>query len=177
MKKHTALLLSVLLLLLHACTIEVNRNKAISAAEAQTQIATMLDSFHDAAARADYNRYFSFFSTEASFLGTDATEHWTKDSFAVWAKQYFDRGKAWSFKSIDRHIYLDSTRQWAWFDELLSTQMKICRGSGVVVWDKQQWKIRQYVLSMTIPNSKTVDVTKLKTVEEDSLMYAILQKN
>jgi hypothetical protein len=36
----------------------------------------------------------------------------------------------------------------AWFDELLNTQMKICRGSGVLVKKiGQEWKIKQYVLS------------------------------
>jgi hypothetical protein len=39
----------------------------------------------------------------------------------------------------------------AWFDEL-STQMKICRGSGVLVKIGNDWKIKHYVLSMTVPN-------------------------
>ena len=173
MKEFLTLSLGVILLFFYSCKFELKENRTLSNADAQKQIASMLDSFHAAAARADYNRYFSFFSQDASFIGTDATEHWTKDRFAVWAKPYFDRGKAWSFTSIERHIYVDSAMQWAWFDELLRTQMKICRGSGVVVWDGQNWKIRQYVLSMTIPNSKTNQVTQLKTDEEDSLMNRI----
>jgi hypothetical protein len=40
--------------------------------------------------------------------------------------------KAWSF-ALERHIYFDKTGKTAWFDELLNTQMKICRGSGVLV--------------------------------------------
>jgi hypothetical protein len=31
--------------------------------------------------------------------------------------------------------------QTAWFDELLDTQMKICRGSGILVKENKQWKI------------------------------------
>jgi hypothetical protein len=34
----------------------------------------------------------------------------------------------------------------------LSTQMKICRGSGVLVKIGNDWKIKHYVLSMTVPN-------------------------
>jgi hypothetical protein len=38
-------------------------------------------------------------------------------------------GKAWNFTVLERHIYFDQSKK-AWFDELLNTQMKICRGSG-----------------------------------------------
>jgi hypothetical protein len=65
---------------------------------------------------------------------------------------------------------LDESGKWAWFDELLETQMKICRGSGVVVKDGNRWKIKQYVLSMTIPNSVADSVIPIKSAEEDSLL-------
>jgi SnoaL-like domain len=137
------------------------------------EIASMLDSFNNAAAKADYTNYFKNFTEDAVFIGTDATEHWDKQHFMVWAKPYFDRGKAWNFKSIDRHIYLDEDKNLAWFDELLSTQMKICRGSGVVVRKDNEWKIQQYVLSMTIPNNLTGEVLKLKTPIEDSIISVL----
>jgi hypothetical protein len=40
--------------------------------------------------------------------------------------------------------------------------MKICRGSGVVVKIDGKWKIKHYVLSMTIPN-KGAPLLKLKS--------------
>jgi hypothetical protein len=58
----------------------------------------------------------------------------------------------------------------AWFDELLSTQMKICRGSGVLVKIGNDWKIKHYVLSMTVPNENVTEVVKIKTPIEDALM-------
>jgi hypothetical protein len=58
----------------------------------------------------------------------------------------------------------------AWFDELLSTQMKICRGSGVLVYTKNGWKIQQYVLSMTVPNDNSKEVIKIKTTIEDKII-------
>jgi hypothetical protein len=81
--------------------------------------------------------------------------------FQAFAKPFFDRGKAWSFKAIERHIYVDKSGKMAWFDELLSTQMKICRGSGVLVKIGNDWKIKHYVLSMTVPN-ENVEVVRLK---------------
>lgn len=158
--------LFVLLLLVVACKpVAQDRDAAVS------QIHVTLDGFHEAAARADYAGYFGYFADDSSvFIGTDATEHWTKPAFMAWSKPYFDRGKAWNFKAVQRHIYLDEAGQVAWFDELLDTQMKICRGSGVLVRSGDTWKVRHYVLSTTIPNSLIDSVTVLKTAEEDSLL-------
>jgi hypothetical protein len=57
-----------------------------------------------------------------------------------------------------------------WFDELLLTQMKICRGSGVLIQENGQWRIKHYVLSMTIPNDTTDEVVKIKAPIEDALL-------
>jgi hypothetical protein len=61
----------------------------------------------------------------------------------------------------------------AWFDELLNTQMKICRGSGVLVLIDGKWRIKHYVLSMTIPNDKTDEVIKIKAPIEDALISTL----
>ncbi len=146
---------------------------SVSVQNETTAVAAFLDSFNATAARADYDGYFALMSEDAVFMGTDATERWTKQEFMVWSKKYFDRGKAWSFTSIDRHIYFDSSGNLAWFDELLNTQMKICRGSGIVIRNNGSWKVRQYVLSMTIPNSIVDSIVPLKTVQEDSIITTL----
>ncbi len=133
-------------------------------------ITTMLDNWHKAAANADYNAYFNVMTEESIFIGTDATENWNKEAFQKFAKPYFDKGKAWNFTALDRNIYLSKDGKTAWFDELLNTQMKICRGSGVLTKDNTGWKIRHYVLSMTIPNDNTNDVIKIKAPIEDALI-------
>ena len=145
-------------------------------ADDKEDIASMLDSFNAAAARADYTGYFNFFSSDAIFIGTDATERWNKQQFMVWAKKYFDRGRAWNFKSIDRHIYISDNKNLGWFDELLNTQMKICRGSGVVVKKDGVWKIQQYVLSITMPNDQIDGAIKLKAPMEDSIIHSLIKK-
>ena len=48
--------------------------------------------------------------------------------------------------------------------------MKICRGSGVLEKIGDKWKIRQFVLSMTVPNDVSDDVTKIKSAIEDDLI-------
>jgi len=91
----------------------------------------------------------------------------------IWAKSHFDQKKTWHFKSIDRHIYFDKTGDLAWFDELLNTQMKICRGSGVMIKQNNQWKVQQYVLSMTIPNPLSDSIVKIKAPIEDALIQTL----
>jgi hypothetical protein len=152
------------------------KNHKKDPANEREQIAAFLDSFNEAAARADFDAYFNFYSDDAVFIGTDATEYWDKSSFMAYAKPHFDKGKAWSFKSVERHIYLDKTGSFAWFDELLNTQMKICRGSGVLIKQDDEWKIKQYVLSMTIPNEQADTIIKIKSSIEDEIIKKLSQK-
>jgi hypothetical protein len=93
------------------------------------QVNDLLDSWHKAA-EAKFDTYFDKMTEDAVFIGTDATENWGKPAFQEFAKPYFDKGKAWNFTVLERHIYFDQSKKIAWFDELLNTQMKICRGSG-----------------------------------------------
>jgi len=142
----------------------------------EREIQLILDKWHLAAAHTDFETYFGLMSPSSVFIGTDATEHWNYTAFKAFAKPYFDKGKAWSFTAVERHIYVSVDSSLAWFDELLSTQMKICRGSGVMKKYGNDWKIEQYVLSMTIPNSLSNEVTQLKTKEEDELLKQLSVK-
>lgn len=156
----------------NAC-LQAEKQDSIQVENEKYKINNMLDSFNLAAANADYDLYFSYYAGDAVFMGTDATENWSKDSFMVWAKPYFDNGRAWDFKSLERNIYFDKTGKVAWFDELLDTQMKICRGSGVLTKQGDVWKIQQYVLSMTIPNSIVKPVSELKADDEDEIIDSL----
>lgn len=138
--------------------------------DATTEIHLLLDAWHEAAAVADLETYFSKLADNAIFIGTDATENWTKKEFRAYATPFFEAGKAWIFKPLQRNIYFSPDGKTAWFDELLDTQMKICRGSGVLIHVNRQWKIAHYVLSMTVPNDKSSEVINLKTTTDDSLM-------
>lgn len=169
-----AVLSSSIIYFFSACT-TCNNNQplAIDTAGSRVQINNMLDSFNTAAAKADYNTYFNFYAPDAIFTGTDATERWDKKAFMAWAKPIFDKGHAWNFTALQRNIYFDKTGNLAWFDELLNTQMKICRGSGVVVHEDGAWKVKQYILSTTVPNSLLNDVIKIKAPVEDSIINTL----
>ncbi len=160
--KKAIVLFCILLLVSKTFSQTIDSNKEM--------INTTLDSWHKAASNAEFDNYFSYMTSNGVFIGTDATENWQLDAFKTFSKPYFDKGKAWNFTSLQRNIYFDNTQNTAWFDELLDTQMKICRGSGVLIKEGKNWKIAHYVLSMTIPNDHTDEVVKIKEKIENKFM-------
>ena len=110
------------------------------------------------------------------FLGTDAMENWQNDEFRAFSKPYFDSGKAWSFTAVERNIYVDESGEFAWFDELLDTQMKICRGSGVLKKVNGQWKIAHYILSIAVPNEFVDELVQIKEEKDNALLQELKNK-
>jgi hypothetical protein len=130
--------------------------------EANAAINAVLDDWHQAAAAADEERYFRHIAPDGVFLGTDATERWTKAEFQKYAHPHFAKGKAWSFKPKKRIVTVHAEGKAAWFDELLDTpNLGLARGSGVLALDGTTWKIAQYNLSVPIPNERFAEVKKL----------------
>ena len=132
-------------------------------------IQAVLNDWHKAASEADFDAYFNKMTKNGVFLGTDPTENWKNQEFRAYSKPYFDNGKAWSFTAVERNIYLSKTKDFAWFDELLDTQMKLCRGSGVLQKVNGTWKIAHYVLSITVPNKNVAELISIKK-ESDSIL-------
>ena len=143
----------------------------------QAQLENTLDTWHQAAANADYETYFNLMTDTAVFIGTDATEVWDVTAFKAYSKPHFDKGRAWAFKAIDRNIYIDTTNaSLAWFDEHLETQMGICRGSGILKKIEGSWKIQHYVLSIAVPNKNVSQLTELKREWDNNLIEKMLKK-
>ena len=136
----------------------------------------VLDSWQEAAAKADFQTYFGLMGEQSVFIGTDAMENWQREAFEAFSKPYFDQGKAWSFEARERNVYIAAEGSFAWFDELLDTWMGTCRGSGVLEKDRDTWKIRHYVLSITIPNEEIEAVINLKK-SKDSLIQKQVKRN
>jgi hypothetical protein len=129
---------------------------------ANSELDKVLDSFHQAAAEANYEEYLGLLAQDAIYLGTDSTERWNKSEFAAFVKPYFSQGRGWLYTPVKRHITQSQASNIAFFDELLDNKSYgRCRGSGVLVNTEQGWKILQYNLSIPIPNAiarQVVDV-------------------
>lgn len=154
----------------------VNKEKPINPEMEKKAISSLLNDWHLAAAKADFNGYFGKIADDGIYIGTDATENWDKKAFIAFSKPYFDKGKAWDFKALERNIYFSKDGKTAWFDELLDTWMKVCRGSGVLEKQGKEWKIKHYVLSMTVPNDATKEVLPFKAKYEDALIEKLKAK-
>jgi len=118
----------------------------------QEVVNTLLDDWHKAAATADADAFFGKMTEDGIYIGTDASERWLRDDLREWSKFAFDREVAWAFEPQKREVYFSDNYKTAWFEESLDTWMGVCRGSGVLVKQAGEWKIKHYHLSVTIPN-------------------------
>ena len=93
----------------------------------------VLDRFHLAASKAQFNDYFALFTPDAVFIGTDASERWSVEQFKAYAKPHFDKGRGWTYSKVERHVNVSADGRHASFDELLdNTALGRCRGTGVL---------------------------------------------
>ena len=77
---------------------ELMRDASTRVISAETQpIQEVLNDFHEAAAAADFGRYFKHWTAASVFLGTDATERWVGDEFKEFAR-------------LKQHMHLAGTR-------------------------------------------------------------------
>ena len=174
MKKYVALSLFTLMIL---CSNSLfSQKKGFYENVQKKNVSKVLDDLNLYAATADFKNYFNLYAEESTFIGTDANEVWNKKEFMDYSKPHFEKGKAWNFTSLKRNISFSTDGKYAWFDELLDTQMKLCRGSGVLEKIGNEWKIKQYVLSMTIPNDVSNEVIKAKSPIEDSIITDLKKK-
>jgi hypothetical protein len=114
----------------------------------------LLDNWHISAAKSDEKDFFQLMSDSCIYKGTDKTERWTKTEFHSFCKPFFDKGKTWDFKPLERNIRFDDNLQTAWFDERLDTWMGECKATGILKKENGIWKLWLYDLSVTIDNNK-----------------------
>lgn len=136
-------------------------------------INTLLNQWHIDAATFLFDDYFNKMTDDAVFVGTDATEVWSKAAFMRFSQPFFEQRHTWDFKPIHRNLYLDYSNHYVAFDELLQTWMGLCRGSGVVVRTPNGWKIKHYVLSVAVPNEDIQAVIKAKKTNDSLTLYKL----
>ena len=133
-----------------------------ASASDESDVTTVLDAFHQAASEADGERYFSLFTDDAVFIGTDITERWTVEDFKAYALPFFRQGKGWTYTPQMRHVQFSSDGQTAWFDETLqSKNYGPTRGTGVLTKTAEGWKVAQYHLTVPVPNSLLKQVVEM----------------
>ena len=130
-----------------------------TAAEDAVAIAAVLDGWHAAAAAADGARYFGHMTADSVFLGTDATERWSLESFRAFCEPYFSKGVGWTYVPKNRNVTV--VGDVAWFDERLwNDKYGDCRGTGALRREAGTWKIAHYSLTLLVPNERAPDVIR-----------------
>jgi hypothetical protein len=154
MHKSIFIILIAVLGLFSACTKQVEYS--------EKEINQLLDNWHKAAADADLEKFFGFMTQNATYIGTDPSERWTRQEFFNFSKPYFEKETTWDFKAFDRKIYTSKDQKTIWLDELLNTWMGVCRGSGVLSIENGKYKITHYHLSVTIKNENIKEFLQIK---------------
>ena len=130
--------------------------------EVEKELNLLIDAWHLAATKADFNAYFEKTGDSFIFLGTAPNERWDKKQFMAFSLPYFEKGKAWDFKASNRKWNFSEDQKMAWFDEDLDTWMKGCRGAGILKFDGNEWKIVYYNLTVLIENEKIKKFIQLR---------------
>lgn len=124
--------------------------------------AARLDAWHQAAARSRLDDYLALMASDARFLGTDASERWSKAELRRYAEKPFSEGRGWEMRAIRRDVFsnhgarLVNAGELVWFDEDLDTKnLGPARGSGTLRCGPDgHFEIVHYVLSITVPNDE-----------------------
>ena len=139
-------------------TIRIRPRASDDAMEAE--VGAVLDSLHASAASADAGTYFSLFTPEATYVGTAVEEVWTLDEFRRYAAPIFASGRGWTYRPVRRSVHVSLLGGLAWFEEVLEHDTYgAVRGSGVLQYMSEGWRIEQYVLSFPVPNEIAGEVT------------------
>lgn len=140
-----------------AIVIAVFLTSITASADDKADISGVLDQLHANAGSASWDAYFSLYTDDAIFLGTDAGERWDMPTF----KSYASPTKGWVYDMTERNIDLTPDGDHAWFDELLmSAKYGVSRGTGVLIRTDAGWKIAQYHLVFPIPNDIAAGITQ-----------------
>lgn len=131
----------------------------------ETQINQVLNSLHDAASKAQKERYLALFTHDAIFMGTDDWERWTRPvEFDAYVHKGFKEGEGWTYHPEQRHINYSTDGNTAWFDEItVSPKWGRFRGTGVLVRGADGWKIAHYALSFLVPNEAWPQVSEISS--------------
>jgi len=160
MKKITCL---VVLMLIFVTGFAAAADQTPGRADDKAAINLLMDGFHAAAAAADRDRYLGYFTENGVFMGTDDWERWPLNpDFRNYVAERFKNGVGWTYRPVERHIAFAPDGKVAWFDEITrSEKWGLFRGTGVLLKQKDGWKIAHYAMSVLVPNEAWVAVSDL----------------
>jgi|GEM_PF-2314119 len=117
-----------------------------------------LDALHALASTASWDEYGALFTKDATFLGTDVSEIWTREELIGYGRA---SKSGWTYAVRERNIHMMPGYNAVRFDEVLThEQYGILRGTGTLARVRGTWKIAQYNLTWPVPNDLALDVSQ-----------------
>jgi CPA1 family monovalent cation:H+ antiporter len=120
-----------------------------SAQQPMDEINGLLDRWHKTSGEVKYGPFLNVIASDGVILGTDHDERWDKAHVEKFSDQYFNPKNAWTYTYDKRHISFNADSTTAWFDETFKINTKSFRGVGVLSKLDNEWKLRQYSMSMS----------------------------
>lgn len=156
------ILLALFAFSLTGCASTHPRTKQWNDSMDRVAVLMVTSSWHFYAQHGMFDQYFDLMTDDAVFMGTDASERWTKAEFMEYAREPFSDHDGWTYKPRDEHVEFSADRQTAWVDELLDNEKYgVLRGTGVLEMVDGEWKIAHYSLTFLVPNEKAAGVVEL----------------
>ena len=123
----------------------------------------VLDSLHDAASKAQKERYLALFTANGVFMGTDDWERWSRPiELDAYVSERFKDGTGWTYQAVERQLNFTEDGNTAWFDEITeSKKWGRFRGTGVLIRTSDTWKIAHYSMSFLVPNAVWEQVSEI----------------
>ncbi len=116
----------------------------------------LLHDLHHAATVADAERFFASFDPEAMIFGS--TARLTLARFRALREPYFARGQGLPSTPIEHQVYLSTSGDLAWFEELVEVfQHDRLRGTGVLRRVDGAWKLVHYSVMILVPRQLAGD--------------------
>ncbi|SPZ92216.1 Uncharacterised protein [Sphingobacterium multivorum] len=122
-----------------------------NAQQPMDEINGLLDRWHKTSGEVKYGPFLNVIASDGVILGTDHDERWDKAHAEKFTDQYFNPKNAWTYTYDKRHISFNADSTTAWFDETFKINTKSFRGVGVLSKQDNEWKLRQYSMSMSAP--------------------------
>jgi len=122
-----------------------------SAQQPVDEVNAVLDRWHKSSGEVKYGPFLNVIASDGVILGTDHDERWDKAHVDKFGNQYFNPKNAWTYKYDNRLMHFNADSTTAWFDETFKINTKSFRGVGVLSKLDNEWKLRQYSMSMSVP--------------------------
>lgn len=135
-------------------------------------VGVALDALHSSASAADGAAFFERLDPDVVWIGSAASDRWTRTGLQALATPLFEAGEGWTVTARARQVWLapDPCDCLAWADEELESDVFSTAVGNALMrrGEDGEWRVWRYALTYPIPNDLARDMTdEIKAWEAD----------